>query len=101
MKKPTLSVILERELVRYEMSGRCTFSASHNAVSSCFQDNDDNKNGKKEQKKYNRILYEKKTRMILHKKEQKHYNRISCTIIYFYLLYTHTYLSIKGHHRII
>ena len=42
LKKPTLSVILERELVRYEMSGRCTFSASHNAVSSRFQDNDKN-----------------------------------------------------------
>ena len=28
------------------MSGRCTYSASHNAVSSRFQDNDDNKNDK-------------------------------------------------------
>ena len=45
-KRPTLSIILERELVSYEMSGRCTFSASHNAVSSRFQDNDDNKNDK-------------------------------------------------------
>ena len=89
-KRPTLSIILERELVSYEMSGRCTFSASHNAVSSRFQDNDDIKNDKKRTK--NTINYYKKikkTRMIPHKKNKKitvGYPLLLSTSLY----YTHT-----------
>ena len=58
------------------MSGRCTFSASHNPLSSRFQDNDDNKNDKKTTGYHEKST---KTRIIPHKKEQKHYTRISCT----------------------
>ena len=91
-KRPTQSIILERELVRYEMSGYCTFSASHNAVSSRFQDNDDIKNDKKKEQKIQQATIKKV------KKHEwypiKRTKRSQQDILYYYLLLStiHTYL---------